>query len=103
MPKSINPPEVYMGTAMAWFGWFGFNAGSELAVNSRSVNAVVLSNLAASAGGLSWVLADMIRRRTKRFRMTGFCNGAIAGLVAISPAAGYVAPYYSPVFGVIGN
>lgn len=102
-PRSINPPEVYMGTAMAWFGWFGFNAGSELAVNARAVNAVILSNLAASTGGLSWVLADMVRRRSRRILMSGFCNGVIAGLVAISPAAGYVAPYFSPIFGITGK
>lgn len=92
-----------MGTAMLWFGSMGFNGGNELAVNSRTTNAVIITNLAASAGGLTWVIADMIRRRSRQISMVGFCKGSVAGLVVISPASGYVTTYFSILFGVLGE
>jgi ammonium transporter, Amt family len=100
--KPSNISDVYLGTALLWFGWFGFNGGSELAINSRAVNAIVVSNLSASVGGLTWMLAEMIKNRTTKMSLNGLCAGAIAGLVCITPAAGFVTPYYSLVFGFIG-
>jgi ammonium transporter, Amt family len=101
--KPSNVSDVYLGTAILWFGWFGFNSGSELGINSRAVNAAVVSNLSASVGGLTWMFAEMIQRRTMKMSLNGFCAGAIAGLVCITPGAGFVTPYYAIVFGFIGG
>ena len=60
-------------------GWFGFNGGSEVAINSRAVNAVVISNICASVSGITWVLVEMIRTKSRRMSLNGFCNGAIVG------------------------
>jgi ammonium transporter, Amt family len=100
--KPSNVSDVYLGTAILWFGWFGFNGGSELAINSRAVNAVIVSNLAASVGGLTWMFAEMIKGKTMRMSLNGLCAGTIAGLVTITPAAGFVTPYFSVIFGFIG-
>ena len=62
-----------------WFGWFGFNGGSETAINSRAVNAVVVSNICASVSGVTWVVVEMIMNRSRKMSLNGFCNGAIVG------------------------
>ena len=85
---------------MLWFGWFGFNGGSEGAINSRAVNAVIVSNLAAATAGMTWILLEMILKRSRKMSLNGFCAGAVAGLVAITPASGFVSPLYSIVFGL---
>jgi Amt family ammonium transporter len=84
-----NIPYVLIGTGLLWFGWFGFNAGSALAANSLSVSAFATTNTAAGAAGLSWMFFDVLRG--KKPSVLGFCIGAVVGLVAITPAAGYVA------------
>ncbi len=94
---------VFLGMTFLWFGWFGFNGGSELAINSRAVNAIVVSNLAASTGGLSWMFTEMLVKRTKKMSLNSFCCGAISGLVTITPASGFVAPVYSVIFGLFGK
>ena len=99
--KPTHLADVFLGMTLLWFGWFGFNGGSELAINARSVNAIVVSNLAASMGGLSWIMTHMIWKRTKKISLNGFCCGAIVGLVAITPASGFVAPVYAILFGII--
>jgi Amt family ammonium transporter len=76
-----NIPYVLLGTALLWFGWFGFNGGSEVAINSRAVNAIVVSNLAASVGGLTWMLTDMIWNRKRKMSLNSFCAGAVAGKI----------------------
>jgi len=94
-PHSI--PLVLLGGAILWFGWFGFNAGSALAANQQAALALINTHLAASAGALAWMLAAWAR--AGRPGSLGFISGAVAGLVAITPAAGYVAPWASIVIG----
>jgi len=77
-----------MGAAMLWFGWFGFNAGSALAADGLAANAFVVTNTAAAAAAVVWALLDMLFH--KKPTMLGFATGAVAGLVAITPAAGFV-------------
>jgi len=83
-----------------WFGWFGFNGGSELAADARAVNACVVSHLSASVGGMTWLFLEFWR--TDKLSSAGFCAGAVAGLVAITPASGFVSPASSLVFGAVG-
>lgn len=84
-----NIPYVLIGTGLLWFGWFGFNAGSALGANALSVSAFATTNTAAAAAGLSWMFFDALRG--KKPSVLGFCIGAVVGLVAITPAAGFVA------------
>jgi Amt family ammonium transporter len=88
VPSPHNLPFVVLGTALLWFGWFGFNAGSALAANGLAVNAFVVTNTAAAAAGLSWALIEWIRGGKPT--IFGAASGAVAGLVAITPAAGFV-------------
>ncbi len=88
IPTPHNMPFVVLGTGLLWFGWFGFNAGSALAANGLAVNAFVVTNTAAAAAGLSWALIEWMRNGKPT--IFGVCSGAVAGLVAITPAAGYV-------------
>ena len=83
-----NLPLTVMGGALLWFGWFGFNAGSALAANGTAVNAFVVTNTAAAAGGLTWALIDWFH--VGKPTMFGTVTGAVGGLVAITPAAGFV-------------
>jgi Amt family ammonium transporter len=94
-----NIPYVLIGTGLLWFGWFGFNAGSALAANALSVSAFATTNTAAAAAGLSWMFFDVLRG--KKPSVLGFCIGAVVGLVAITPAAGYVAIPQSIFIGVV--
>ncbi|MGI8633760.1 MAG: ammonium transporter, partial [Segetibacter sp.] len=84
-----NIPYVLIGTGLLWFGWFGFNAGSALGANALAVSAFATTNTAAAAAGLSWMFFDALRG--KKPSVLGFCIGAVVGLVAITPAAGFVA------------
>jgi len=83
-----NLPFSVLGAAMLWFGWFGFNAGSALGANGLAVNAFVVTNTAAAAAALTWALIDWILNGSPT--MLGTISGAVAGLVAITPAAGFV-------------
>lgn len=94
-----NIPYVLIGTGLLWFGWFGFNAGSALGANALSVSAFATTNTAAAAAGLSWMFFDVLRG--KKPSVLGFCIGAVVGLVAITPAAGFVAIPQSIVIGVV--
>ena len=94
-----NIPYVLIGTGLLWFGWFGFNAGSAGAASSLSVSAFGTTNTAAAAAGLSWMLFDVLKG--KKPSVLGFCIGAVVGLVAITPAAGFVAIPQSIFIGVI--
>ena len=94
-----NIPYVLIGTGLLWFGWFGFNAGSAGGATSLSVNAFGTTNTAAAAAGLSWMFFDVLRG--KKPSVLGFCIGAVVGLVAITPAAGYVAIPQSIFIGLI--
>ncbi len=94
-----NVPYVLIGTGLLWFGWFGFNAGSALAANPLAVSAFATTNTAAAAGGLSWMFFDVMRG--KKPSVLGFCIGAVIGLVAITPGAGFVAIPQSIFIGVL--
>jgi Amt family ammonium transporter len=83
-----NIPYVLIGTGLLWFGWFGFNAGSAVGAGSLGVYAFATTNTAAAAAGLSWMFLDVMRG--KKPSVLGFCIGAVVGLVAITPAAGFV-------------
>ena len=83
-----NVPYVVLGAALLWFGWFGFNAGSGLAANGVDVNAFLVTNTAAAAAALTWGLLSQFQ--TGRMSAVGVASGAVAGLVAITPASGYV-------------
>lgn len=97
--QPANIPYVLIGTGLLWFGWFGFNAGSALGANSLAVSAFSTTNTAAAAAGLSWMFFDVMKG--KKPSVVGFCVGAVVGLVAITPAAGYVAIPQSIFIGVI--
>ncbi len=83
-----NIPYVLIGTGLLWFGWFGFNAGSAVGSGALATYAFATTNTAAAAAGLSWMFFDVIRG--KKPSVLGFCIGAVVGLVAITPAAGFV-------------
>ncbi len=86
--KPTNIPYVLLGAALLWFGWFGFNAGSALASSDLAVSAMVTTNLAAAAAAVSWMLADWVIKGKPS--AVGVAIGAVVGLVAITPAAGFV-------------
>jgi ammonium transporter, Amt family len=81
-------PMTVLGAGLLWFGWFGFNAGSAVAANGLAANALLVTNTAAAAAMITWVLASYIHRR--KVSVLGAACGAVAGLVAITPASGYV-------------
>jgi Amt family ammonium transporter len=95
-----NIPYVLIGTGLLWFGWFGFNAGSALGANALAVSAFATTNTAAAAAGLSWMFFD-VAVRGKKPSVLGFCIGAVVGLVAITPAAGFVAIPQSILIGFV--
>ena len=83
-----NVPYVVIGAALLWFGWFGFNAGSGLAANEQAVSAFLVTNTAAATAALTWGILSQIQN--KRMSAAGVATGAVGGLVAITPAAGFV-------------
>ncbi len=95
-----NVPMTLLGTALLWFGWFGFNAGSALAADEIACNAFIVTNTAAASGALAWMFASWLRGKPGSL---GVASGAVAGLVAITPAAGYVDPLSSIVIGAIAG
>ena len=96
-----NLPLVLIGASLLWFGWFGFNAGSALAANEQAANAFVATNTAAAAAALGWMFAEWAYRGKPT--MLGAVSGCVAGLVAITPAAGFVGPISSILIGVGGG
>jgi Amt family ammonium transporter len=95
-----NIPMALLGAALLWFGWFGFNAGSALAVNSVAVTAFIATNTAAAAGALAWMFASWYHGKPSSL---GMVSGAIAGMVAITPAAGFVTPMVSILIGAVAG
>jgi len=81
-------PMTVLGAGLLWFGWFGFNAGSALAANGLAANALIVTNTAAAAGTITWVLASYALKR--KVSVVGAVCGAVAGLVAVTPASGFV-------------
>jgi Amt family ammonium transporter len=96
-----NIPYVLVGTGLLWFGWFGFNAGSALAANELAASAFVATNTAAAAAMLSWMMFDAVKGRKPG--ALGACIGAVVGLVAITPACGFVTVGQSIFIGVIAS
>ncbi|NND93856.1 MAG: ammonium transporter, partial [Flavobacteriales bacterium] len=94
-----NIPYVILGTGLLWFGWFGFNAGSALAANGDAVIAFANTNLASATAMITWIFYD--RFRDEKMSALGACIGAIVGLVAITPAAGFVSIGQSIFIGFI--
>lgn len=94
-------PMTVLGAGLLWFGWFGFNAGSALAANGLAASAFVVTNTSAAAGTLSWALAEWLHRGKPT--MLGAASGAIAGLVAITPASGFVGPLAALAIGLVAG
>ncbi len=95
-----NIPMTLLGGALLWFGWFGFNAGSALAADGLAANAFVVTNIAAAAGALAWMGAAWLQGRPSSL---GMVSGAIAGLVGITPAAGFVGPMSALAIGGVAG
>ncbi|HEU5368047.1 MAG TPA: ammonium transporter [Ktedonobacterales bacterium] len=96
-----NVPFVLLGAALLWFGWFGFNAGSALAANPLSVSAFVVTNTAAAACALTWMVLSWAENKKPSAMATA--TGAVCGLVAITPASGFVGPMASIAIGIIAG
>lgn len=89
------------GTGLLWVGWFGFNAGSALAADGRAGLALAVTHLAAASGAIAWMAAEWLAR--KRATLLGLCSGVVAGLVAITPAAGFVTLRGALVIGLVAG
>ena len=94
-----NLPLTMLGAALLWFGWFGFNAGSALAANGLAASAFLVTNTCAAAGAISWAAAEWVQHGKPT--TLGVASGLVAGLVAITPAAGFVGPVSAVVMGLI--
>ena len=99
--KPHNVPFVALGAGLLWFGWFGFNAGSELTVDSVTAVAFVNTQVATAAAVLGWIIIEWIR--DGKPTLVGASSGAVAGLVAITPACGFIAPLPAAVLGIIAG
>src|SRR6058998_296399 len=98
-PHSI--PLVALGTGLLWFGWYGFNAGSEFRVDSTTATAFINTDLAASFAAVTWMAVDWITTRKPKF--LGLLTGAVAGLATVTPAAGFVSPTSAVVIGIVSG
>lgn len=96
-----NLPMTLLGASILWFGWFGFNAGSALAADGLAANAFVTTHFGAAAAMLGWLLVEKFH--SGKPTTLGAASGAVAGLVAITPAAGFVTPMASILIGFIGG
>jgi Amt family ammonium transporter len=104
-PKTPMPPHnlplTLIGAGLLWFGWFGFNAGSALEASGLAANAFLTTNTAAAAGALGWMFAEWIVRGKPT--ALGTASGAVAGLVVITPACGFVGPLAAIIIGAVGG
>ena len=96
-----NPPFVLLGAGLLWFGWFGFNAGSELAADGTAAIAFVNTLVAPAAALLAWLVVEKIK--DGKPTSVGAASGAVAGLVAITPACGSLTPVWAIVLGVVAG
>lgn len=96
-----NVSLITLGTSLLWFGWLGFNGGSAFGANLRATMACWNSNLTAMFGAISWVLLDF--RLARKWSMVGWCSGAISGLVAATPASGFITPWASIILGLVAG
>lgn len=90
-----------LGASLLWFGWFGFNAGSALGANALAVKAFLTTQLSAAAAALGWIIVEW--KRYGKPTALGIASGAVAGLVCITPAAGFVSPFWAIIIGFIGG
>lgn len=100
-PNSI--PLMAVGTALLWFGWYGFNAGSELQMNGITAMAFLNTDIAASVAAVVWLILDWNLSKAKRPTFVGLLTGSVAGLATITPAAGYVDMHIAFIIGVIAS
>ncbi|KAI8840142.1 ammonium transporter AmtB-like domain-containing protein [Chytriomyces cf. hyalinus JEL632] len=98
--ENHNPTYVFIGTALLWFGWMGFNGGSAGGANLRAVGAAFSTNTAAAMGGLTWMGLEKVFNK-KKHSAIGFCSGVVVSLVGITPGSGYVKPGVGLVFGIV--
>ncbi len=98
-PHSV--PMVALGTALLWFGWYGFNAGSEMNVDSVTATAFLNTSVAASLAAIAWMLVAWLTEKKPKF--LGLLTGAVAGLVAVTPAAGFVSPTTAVIIGIVSG
>ena len=96
-----NPLWILMGTVLLWIGWYGFNAGSALSVNTQAINAFMTTTVAACSSLLAWIFLESIFK--KRVSLSGICTGSICGLVGITPGTGYVTILGAVIIGVISS
>ncbi len=96
--KPHSVPLIALGTGLLWFGWYGFNAGSELRVDPVTASAFLNTDIAASFAAVTWLLVEWARGRQPKF--VGLLTGAVAGLATITPAAGYVSPTTAVIIGI---
>ena len=99
--KPFSPVLVVLGAALLWFGWFGFNAGSEVAADGVAANAFLITNVAASLGVIGWILVEYMIY--KKATLVGGASGAVAGLVAITPASGSAGVVGAIIIGLVGG
>jgi Amt family ammonium transporter len=101
-PEDVSPPHnlpfAVLGAALLWFGWFGFNAGSALTAGGLAASAFTATHLATAAAGMTWCLMDYLKHR--RATTLGMITGAVAGLVAVTPASGFVSPTGAVLVGI---
>ena len=98
-PHSI--PLVALGTGLLWFGWYGFNAGSQLQVDGITATAFINTDIAASFAAITWLILAWILEKKPKF--VGLLTGAVAGLATITPAAGFVSPQHSALIGILAG
>src|SRR4051812_23746533 len=101
---AIHPNSMVLtllGAGLLWFGWFGFNGGSALASNAQAVSALTASQIAAAAAALSWMAAEWLHRGKPT--ALGLASGLVAGLVAVTPASGFVLPWQALLIGLIAG
>ena len=98
-PHSI--PLVALGTGLLWFGWYGFNAGSEVAVDSVTATAFINTDIAASFAAITWLFVEWFSSKKPKF--LGLLTGAVAGLATVTPAAGYVSPQTAALIGIVSG
>ncbi len=96
-----NLPMTVLGTGLLWFGWFGFNAGSALGANGIAAAAFVATHTAASAGGLSWMVAEWVHRGKPT--VLGVASGVVAGLATVTPSAGFIGPFSALIIGLVAG
>lgn len=100
-PQPHNVTMTFLGTALLWFGWFGFNAGSALAANELATSAMVATHLGTAGAGLAWMSVEWMHKGKPS--LLGAACGAVAGMVAITPASGFVTPMASIIIGLVAG